>query len=295
MPLEPVARLMDDCTAGGYAIGYFESWNLESLQGVLDAAEQTRSPIIVGFNGEFLSHPDRLAAERLAVYGALGVAAAEASSVPVALIFNECPRDDWVLAAIEAGFNLVMPADPTCPYGEYAQRVRAVVAAAHARNVAVEAELGELPCGPLSESHHAGQPTDPELAARLVHETGVDLLAVSVGNVHIRLDGQGDLDLDQLAAIRARPVPLVLHGGTGICAADFRCCIGHGVRKINIATASFLAAESAARAYAAESGRDWFRLSAAMAAATRENVLEHIRIFGSEGMAEGSVMKGGIA
>ena len=66
MPLEPVARLMDDCTAGGYAIGYFESWNLESLQGVLDAAEQTRSPIIVGFNGEFLSHPDRLAAERLA-------------------------------------------------------------------------------------------------------------------------------------------------------------------------------------------------------------------------------------
>ncbi len=237
MPLEPVARLMDDCTAGGYAIGYFESWNLESLQGVLDAAEQTRSPIIVGFNGEFLSHPDRLAAERLTVYGALGVAAAEASSVPVALIFNECPRDDWVLAAIEAGFNLVMPADPTCPYGEYAQRVRAVVAAAHARNVAVEAELGELPCGPLSESHHAGQPTDPELAARLVHETGVDLLAVSVGNVHIRLDGQGDLDLDQLAAIRARvPIPLVLHGGTGIAPSSLQAAIRLGVAKVNYGT-----------------------------------------------------------
>ena len=55
MPLESIPRLMADCQAGGYAIGYFESWNLESLQGVLDAAEQTRSPVIVGFNGEFLS------------------------------------------------------------------------------------------------------------------------------------------------------------------------------------------------------------------------------------------------
>ena len=65
MPLESIPRLMADCQAGGYAIGYFESWNLESLQGVLDAAEQTRSPVIVGFNGEFLSH-DRAAGRRAA-------------------------------------------------------------------------------------------------------------------------------------------------------------------------------------------------------------------------------------
>lgn len=86
-------RLLAGCRADGYAIGYFESWNLESLQGVLDAAEQTRSPVIVGFNGGFLSHGDRLAAERLALYGALGKAAAESSAVPCGFIFNECPDD----------------------------------------------------------------------------------------------------------------------------------------------------------------------------------------------------------
>ena len=118
MSLEPISRLMADCRQHGYAIGYFESWNLESLQGVLDAAEQTRSPVIVGFNGEFLSRTDRLAAERLALYGALGKAAAESASVPCGLIFNECPVDDWVLAATEAGFNLVMPADPQCSYDD---------------------------------------------------------------------------------------------------------------------------------------------------------------------------------
>ena len=69
MPLVSIPQLMTDCQAGGYAVGYFESWNLESLQGVLDAAEQTRSPVIVGFNGEFLSHAGRLASERLALYG----------------------------------------------------------------------------------------------------------------------------------------------------------------------------------------------------------------------------------
>ncbi|NUQ62494.1 MAG: class II fructose-bisphosphate aldolase, partial [Pirellulales bacterium] len=81
MPLESIPRLLAGCRAGGYAVGYFESWNLESLQGVLDAAEQTRSLVIVGFNGEFLSGTGRLVPERLALHGALGKAAAESSSV----------------------------------------------------------------------------------------------------------------------------------------------------------------------------------------------------------------------
>ena len=115
MPLEPIGPMMRRAVEGGYAVGYFESWNLESLQGVIDAAEETRSPIIIGFNGDFLSRPTRLAAERLAWYAALGRAAAESASVPCGLIFNECPRDDWVRAAIEAGFNLVMLADPGGP------------------------------------------------------------------------------------------------------------------------------------------------------------------------------------
>jgi ketose-bisphosphate aldolase len=237
MPLESIPRLMADCQAGGYAIGYFESWNLESLQGVLDAAEQTRSPVIVGFNGEFLSREGRLAAERLSLYGALGKAAAESSSVPCGLIFNECPVDSWVLAATEAGFNLVMPADPSCSYDDYLQRVKGIVVHAHARNVAVEAELGELPCGATGSVEHAGQLTDPHVAERFVRETGVDLLAVSVGNVHIHVRGELDLNLEQLAALRARvPVPLVLHGGTGIATPSLRAAIRLGVAKVNYGT-----------------------------------------------------------
>lgn len=237
MPLESIPRLLAGCRAGGYAVGYFESWNLESLQGVLDAAEQTRSPVIVGFSGEFLSGRERLAPERLALYGALGRAAAEASSVPCGFIFNECPDDSWVLAAIESGFNLVMPADPTRSYEDYVRRVQRIVAHARARQVAVEAELGELPCGVAGHEGHTGQLTDPEVAQRFVSETGVDLLAVSVGNVHVQMTGETDLDLERLAAIHARvPVPLVLHGGTGIAPRSLQAAIRLGVAKVNYGT-----------------------------------------------------------
>src|SRR6476659_4808329 len=112
MPLTPIDVLFQHARENRYALGYFEAWNLESLQGVLDAAEKTRSPVIVGFNGEFLSNPNRAASERLEVYASMGRAAAGATSVPCALIFNECSRDEWVRQAIDAGFNLVMPITP---------------------------------------------------------------------------------------------------------------------------------------------------------------------------------------
>src|SRR5271168_5027907 len=141
MPLEAIGPMMRRAALEGYAIGYFESWNLESLQGVVDAAEETRSPIILGFNGDFFSRATRLTSERLSWYASLGRAAAESASVPCGLIFNECPRDEWVRAAIDAGFNLVMPADPEAPAEDYARRVGQLTRLAHARGVAVEAEL----------------------------------------------------------------------------------------------------------------------------------------------------------
>src|SRR5215469_7420731 len=137
MPLEAIGPMVRRALDGGYALGYFESWNLESLQGVVDAAEATGSPVILGFNGDFLSRPARRAAERLAWYAALGQAAAESAWVPCGLIFNECPRDDWVRGAIEAGFNLVMPADPDAPLDEYTRRVTELAGLAHARGVAI--------------------------------------------------------------------------------------------------------------------------------------------------------------
>jgi len=235
MSLTPIGRMLESAKRGKYAIGYFESWNLESLQGVIDAAEAMRAPVIIGFNGEFLSQRAGAGPSDLALYGALGKAAAAQASVPCGFIFNECAEDTWVEQAITAGFNLVMPADPAATLADYRRRVVRLAALAHSNGVAIEAEIDELPSG--GGEHHGGSASDPEVAADFVASTGVDLLAVSVGNEHIKLDGRAPLDLVRLEALRRRvPVPLVLHGGTGIDDASLREAIGLGVLKVNYGT-----------------------------------------------------------
>ena len=228
--MELIGRAM----AEGYAVGYFESWNLESLQGVIDAAEESRSPILIGFNGEFLSRSGRLAAERLPSYAALGTAAAESAEVPCGLVFNECSNDDWVRQAVDCGFSLVMPDDPRAESGNFARRVAHLTRYAHERGVAVEAEVGHLPCAASGVVEDVGDGlTDPQAAARFVEATGVDVLAVSIGNVHIMLQGSKGLSLDHLAAIRRQvEVPFDLHGGSGISPDSLADAIGLGVAKV---------------------------------------------------------------
>ncbi|MGA2253676.1 MAG: class II fructose-bisphosphate aldolase [Thermoguttaceae bacterium] len=237
MPLEPAAELLAHARRNRFAVGYFESWDVASLEGVIDAAEQVHAPIIIGFNGEFLSRGDRSPPARLDWYGALARVAAESARVPCAAMFNECPLDAWVEDATRAGFNLVMLADATAGYGDLARRVTELVGIAHPRGVAVEAELGLLPSGERAQSDAVGSLTDPDLAAAFVRETGVDALAVSAGNVHVLLDGQRELDLPRLAAIaRQVDVPLVLHGGSGIEPSSLGKAIALGVAKVNYGT-----------------------------------------------------------
>jgi fructose/tagatose bisphosphate aldolase len=234
MPLVPIAPLVDLARRERFAVGYFESWDVASLQGVIDAAEQTQSPIIVGFNGEFLASEERLATERLGLYAALGRAAASSCSVPCGLIFNECPDDRWTREAIELGFNLVMPVAGDSGFDEYQVRVANLVKLAHRREVAVEAELGHLPHGPTAS---LGFPTEPEEAARFAAATDIDLLAVSVGNVHISTRDGHQLDLDRLGRLQSLlDTPLVLHGGTGVGEQDLRAAIRLGVVKVNYGT-----------------------------------------------------------
>lgn len=233
MPLAAALDLVTAAHRGGYAVGYFESWNLESLQGVIDAAEQTCSPIIIGFNGEFLSHPSRRTEERISWYGALARAAAESARVPCGLLFNECARETAIHAAIAAGFSMVMLDDPAATPAELQRRVAALVRYAHGHGVAVEAEIGELPCGADGTVAARAGLTDPAEAAAFVAATGIDILAVSVGNVHILLNGVRQLDLEHLAAIRRQVnLPLDLHGGTGIPATALRQAIALGVAKV---------------------------------------------------------------
>jgi len=245
--LESVGTLLDRAREGGYAVGYFESWNLESLQGVIDAAEHAQSPMIIGFNGEFLSHPGRIANERVSWNAALGKAAAESASVPVALLFNECAQDDWIREALAAGFSQAMLDDPDAPHDEFVRRVKALTAFAHERGAMFEAEFGELPCGASGTIEDEGCClTDPDAAAEFVAETGIDILGVSVGNVHVLVDGRLDLDLDHLSKLRDRvTVHLDLHGGTGISDASLKGAIALGVTKVCYGTylkQSYLAA-----------------------------------------------------
>ena len=238
MPLKPVSELFSSARAGGYALGYFESWNLESLQGVIDAAELTRSPIIIGFSGEFLTGTGRLSEERVEWYGALGIAAASSTSVPCGFIFNECRSDNYVRRAVLAGFNMVMLADPEAPYEDYVQRIASLAQFTHIHGAALEAEIGELPdgsSGNINTNHSLL--TDPELVAEFIRFTGIDLLSVSVGNIHILVNGQRELDLDRLSRIRTLvDIPLGLHGGTGIAANSLREAIRLGVTKVNFGT-----------------------------------------------------------
>jgi len=233
MPLVSMKRLLTDALSGRYAVCYCESWNLESFQAVIEAAEEMRSPVISGFNGGFLMHPTRAAPERLTYYAGFARALRE-SSVPVAFLLNETDNLAQIEEGIELGFNAVMIEGAHLGAEAYRDLVKKVVRIAHARNVSVEAQIGHLPNG-WEESN--GEPTDPKQARAFVEETGIDALGISIGNVHILTQGKAAIDVASLRKIRKEvEVPLVVHGGTGFpaeCAAEV---IGLGVAKFNFGT-----------------------------------------------------------
>lgn len=234
MPLESIQALMLRAEKHSYAVGYFESWSLDSLQGVIDAAEHARAPVIIGFNGEFLSQRSGATPEELLIYGTLGRTIADRASIPCGLIFNECSNPTWLERALTAGFNLVMPAGPLSTGGRYTAWVERFTAQAHSHGVAVEAQV-ERSGEEEVEGHE--ESTEVEDALRFVRATHVDLLAVQVGNQEIKLVGRERLNLERLAAIHLQvEAPLVLHGGTGIEDDSLRAAIRLGVRKVNYGT-----------------------------------------------------------
>jgi len=242
--LVPFKELLAAARQGGYAVGYFEAWDIYSLEAVLEAAEAEESPIILGFGGATME-PGWLNSGSLERLGALGLATARGANVPVSFILNEFPTFDQIVRGIKAGFNAVMLDSGRLPYQEHLQLTRQVVQIAHAVGVGVEAEVGQLPDASGEMGDTTGQLTDPDQAARFVDETGVDALAVSVGNVHILTRGEAVIDWARLAVIQqAVSIPLVIHGGTGFPDTGIARAIELGVAKFNIGTTlkkSFLA------------------------------------------------------
>ncbi len=234
MPLVPMTQLLADATQGGYAVCYCEAWSLESFEGVVEAAEELRSPIIAGFNGGFLMRSGGARPANLAYHAGLGLALRRAS-VPVAFILNETDDLEQIRRGIELGFNAVMVENERLRSDEYRQRVKEVVEIAHRQNVTVEAQIGRLPDG---SGHCTEEITDPAAARAFIEATGIDALAVAVGNVHILTTGKASLDLGTLDRIRqAVKIPLVLHGGTGIPLELAQDCVRLGVAKVNFGTA----------------------------------------------------------
>jgi fructose-bisphosphate aldolase, class II len=237
MSLVGFRELIDRAEHGGYAVGYFESWNLESLLAVADAAERTNSPVILGFSGIHLPSPDRRVADPLSVLEAMGREVACGLSVPACLLFNESPYLESVFQAIDLGFGLVMYTDDGLDPTLLEERIASVVARAHAKNVSVEGEMTPLEGvgGGLGSVPGDRRLTDHETARGFVELTGIDALAVNIGQVHMHGRATVRLDLERLARLRrAVPIPLVLHGASSIDRDDLKAAAGLGIRKINV-------------------------------------------------------------
>ena len=235
MPIVPLAEMLADARTGGYAVCYCESWNLESLQGAVEAAEESRSPIVTGFNGGFLRHHSRSKPENLSYYAGLRLAL-EGSPVPIAFLLNESDSLNQIEQGIELGFNAVMPDNEGLRADEYLELVNAVVALARKHNVWVEAQAGALPHGAGGNKGHC-EITDPDGAREFVENTKIDALAVSIGNVHVLTAGRASIDLDVFRRIRDKvTVPLAVHGGTGIAHESLAALVRMGAAKFNFGT-----------------------------------------------------------
>jgi ketose-bisphosphate aldolase len=235
MPLVSMAHLLAEAQRGNYAVCYCESWNLESFEAVVEAAEEAQGPVIVGFNGGFLMHPSRSKPENLAYYAGMGRALRD-TPAPVALLLNETDNFAQIEQGIALGFNAVMVENDHLPPEEYRRLVKRVVQVSHAAGVAVEAAVGRLPNGWIGGKSQ-GCITDPMDAQRFVEDTEVDALGVSFGNVHILTSGKAMIDLAALARIHEKvDVPLVMHGGTGVPSELARSIIACGVAKFNFGT-----------------------------------------------------------
>lgn len=233
MPLVPMAALLQRADLEEYAIGAFNINNLEFLQAVMTAAEAEGAPVIVQASQGALKYAG------LESLVSLVRVAAGKSPVPVALNLDHGTDFAVIMSCIRGGFTSVMVDGSKLPYEENVALVRKVVEVAHAVGVSVEAELGRIMGVEEQVQVTAAEAafTDPEEAARFVEATGVDALAVAVGTAHGIYQREPHLDLDRLASLEALvPVPLVLHGASGVPDDQIQAAIARGVRKINIDT-----------------------------------------------------------
>jgi fructose-bisphosphate aldolase, class II len=317
MPLVSMRQLLDEAAAGGYGVGAFNVNNMEQVQGIMEAARETSSPVIVQASRGARAY----AGDRFLLHLMLA-AAEEYPEIPVALHQDHGNSPATCISAIDLGFTSVMmdgslleDGTTVADYDHNVAVTREVVEYAHARGVTVEGELGTL--GGIEDGVGSGHVhlTDPDQAVDFVERTGIDALAVAIGTSHgaykfpRRPDGQ-ILAMHLIEEIHRRlpETHLVMHGSSsvparlierinaaggrmapafGVPVEEIQLGIAHGVRKINVDTDGRLAITAAAReALAAKPGEfDPRHFTRACREGMRDVVAERMRQFGQAGHA----------
>jgi len=237
MALINLKDLLKHARENKYAVGAFNITNLGFIDTIIDAAVQQRSPVILQVAEVHLRYVN------LEEIAPVIISAAKKVDIPVCFHLDHGVSLQTVVRAIRAGFTSVMIDGSAHPLEENITLTKEVVRVAKSVNVSVEAEIGHVGGEAIGEvaptAHSASKETFTKVdeAARFAGETGIDALAIAIGNVHGFYKGEPNLDFERLAQIRsAVNVPLVLHGGSGIHDDDFRKAISLGVCKINFYT-----------------------------------------------------------
>lgn len=280
MALVNMKSLLRKASDENYGVGSFSIANMEMIMGVIKAAEERKSPAILQIAQV------RLPYSPLSLIGPMMIEAAKNASVPIAVHFDHGLTMDKIEEALDLGFTSVMIDASHLPLNENIKMVSEVKKLSDDYGAAVEAEVGQLPGNEDGSLNNIVYYSDPKEVQELYESTGVDAIALSIGNSHGLYKDVPRLNYKILEESRNLvPIPLVLHGGTGISEEGFKTCINLGIRKINIATANFMAAEKSVREYCKGNKSDYFTMSKSMVDSIYENVAYYMDIFGSTGKA----------
>ena len=274
--------LLDAARAGGYAVGAFNVYNLEGVRAVVAAAEGARSAAMLQVHPAALSHGGWPLI-------ALCLTAARMGTVPMAVQLDHSTNAEDIRDAIACGVVSIMADGSHFDYAGNVSFTREMAAFARTRGVAVEAELGRLAGTEdgLTIAEYESRLTDPDQAATFVDATGVDMLAVCIGNVHGAYQSEPRLDFERLSRLRDRVrVPLVLHGASGLPETMVSRAIDLGVLKFNVNTELREAYLQAVRQTINGSDHtDLLPLMRAAIAGMKNVVIAKLRLFRSAGHA----------
>jgi len=275
MALVKMKDLLKRAEEKNIGCGAFSVGNMEMVKGAIRAAEELNTPIILQIAEV------RLKNSPLHLMGPMMVQAAKEAKVDVAVHLDHGLTFETVDKALELGFTSVMLDASTLPFEENIAKVKTVVEKARKYGATVEAELGLVGGSEDGSCDHGIRCTDPDDAVVYARETGIDALAVAIGNAHGNYPVAPTLAFDVLEKIHEKvDIPLVLHGGSGITDKDFQRAISLGIRKVNIATASFNSLTAYVEKYMASTDKhNFFDLNEAMVQGTYENVKRHILVF----------------